>query len=359
MKKNGKFLAALLCAAMTVSSAWPVYADAQSGGDAAVQTAAVQVQPESETQQAGSDDASGEEAAQTAGADKAAQANASTDDAGQTGADAGTDGAGQTGADAGTDGAGQTDADASAAALNTLTAETAQSESETQQADGSAEAIIPDSSTSLPDGEYTDVTVTAQGGTKRAKFSCSKVTVSGGKATAHLTISSKTYTDFFLGTTSGSDAAAIDQYIQENASGADYKTAVSGKTASADIPVSLGKPMALAGRTTGMSNPHRVNYTLTISVNAAPAADTCTVSFPLQDASGNVISGTVTVSDENGNAVSPAGGAYTLTKGKTYTIKASAESYTARTLSYTASGSASYPVRLTREQASSQVQICV
>lgn len=319
MKKNGKFFAILLSAAMTAASVLPASAQEQtaSAGTQQVET----VQTEQANDETETDESTVEE---TAAAETETQTTAET--------------------------AADQNAQETTASVNAETTADGQTASETTETDQTASAVpvSVDNSTSLPDGEYTDVTVTATGGTSRTKFTCSKVTVSGGRATAHITISSKSYTDFFLGTTEG-DAQAIDAQISSSAAGSLYKTSVSGKTASADLPVSLGQPMAVAGRTTAMSKVHWINYSLTVTVNNAPSAS-CAVSFPLQDENGRTISGTVTVTDENGNAVLAAEGTYTLTQGKTYTVTAQADGYEDKTITYTATGDASVPVQLNRQQ---------
>ncbi|MCI6005962.1 MAG: hypothetical protein MRZ60_10100 [Blautia sp.] len=99
---------------------------------------------------------------------------------------------------------------------------------------GSTSAV--DNSTSLPDGVYTPDRFTWSGGSGRTSISCSKVTISGGKAYATISFSSTSFVYV---------KAAGNQYT-----GAGTFT----------IPVTLNQNNTIIGMTTKMSVPHEITY---------------------------------------------------------------------------------------------------
>lgn len=109
-----------------------------------------------------------------------------------------------------------------------------------------------DNSTSLPDGEYVPSGCT--GGSGKVKFSCPKVTVKGGKASATLVISSSKY-----------------DYVK--ASGSKYATAACSGGVCADIPVALNRDNRIVGHTTAMGG-KEIEYTICITLDESAAQQT-------------------------------------------------------------------------------------
>ena len=99
---------------------------------------------------------------------------------------------------------------------------------------GSTSAV--DNSTSLPDGVYTPDRFTWSGGSGRTSISCSKVTISGGKAYATISFSSTSF-------------------IYVKAAGNQYTGA-----GTFTIPVTLNQNNTIIGMTTKMSVPHEITY---------------------------------------------------------------------------------------------------
>ncbi|MBR0455989.1 MAG: hypothetical protein IJJ01_04915 [Firmicutes bacterium] len=145
--------------------------------------------------------------------------------------------------------------------------------SESVKAAGSGHSVYYEvnNSTSLADGEYQASGFSYSGGTKKAKFFCDKVIISGGKAKAVIRTSSTKYEHFFTGTVeqeNNGDDANTDLY--NTATGAIgkgvYKTNIADNGAFATIPVSIGTEMYLSGRTTAMEDAHWITYRITVSV---------------------------------------------------------------------------------------------
>ena len=99
---------------------------------------------------------------------------------------------------------------------------------------GSTSAV--DNSTSLPDGVYTPDRFTWSGGSGRTSISCSKVTISGGKAYATISFSSTSF-------------------VYVKAAGNKYTGA-----GTFTIPVTLNQNNTIIGMTTKMSVPHEITY---------------------------------------------------------------------------------------------------
>ena len=116
---------------------------------------------------------------------------------------------------------------------------------------GSASAV--DASTTLADGEYTPDSFSWSGGSGRlAYIRCNKITVRGGKAYATIEFSSPNYDSL-------------------KASGGVYSKQGGGNSVFV-IPVNLNANNTIVGRTTAMSQPHWITYTIYIG-KAETAAD--------------------------------------------------------------------------------------
>ena len=105
-------------------------------------------------------------------------------------------------------------------------------------------------STTLADGTYTPDSFSYSGGTGKVTISCTKINVSGGKVTATIVFSSPNYT-----------------YVKAN--GRIYYGSHSDRTSTFEIPVTLNENNRIIGMTTAMSQPHEVEYTIYIGLNAA------------------------------------------------------------------------------------------
>ena len=103
-----------------------------------------------------------------------------------------------------------------------------------------------DSSTTLADGVYTPDSFSWSGGTGKLTISCSKVTVRNGQAYATIVFSS----------------SKVDQL---KASGGLYYNNTGGN-AVFEIPVNLNANNTIVARTTAMSSPHWIEYTIYIGL---------------------------------------------------------------------------------------------
>ncbi len=109
-----------------------------------------------------------------------------------------------------------------------------------------------DNSTTLPDGEYVPTGCT--GGSSKVSFSCPKVIVKDGKATATLVISSSKY-----------------DYVK--ASGNKYETsAYSDGGVYANIPIDLSTDNRIVGHTTAMGG-KEIEYTIHITLDEASSGE--------------------------------------------------------------------------------------
>lgn len=106
-----------------------------------------------------------------------------------------------------------------------------------------------DSSTALKDGVYTPDSFSWSGGTGKLSISCSKITVRNGQAYATIIFTS----------------TKVDQL---KASGGLYYKQGSGN-AVFEIPVNLNSNNTIVARTTAMSQPHWIEYTIYIGLNSA------------------------------------------------------------------------------------------
>ena len=107
-----------------------------------------------------------------------------------------------------------------------------------------------DSSTGLKDGVYTPDKFAWSGGSGRTSISCSKVTVTGGKAYATIVFSSSNY-----------------GYVK--ASGNKYYPSYGAGTSSFTIPVNLNANNTIIGMTTAMSAAHEITYSIYVYIAGA------------------------------------------------------------------------------------------
>ena len=117
---------------------------------------------------------------------------------------------------------------------------------------GSTGAV--NNSTGLADGVYTPDSFSFSGGSGRISISCTKITVTGGKALATIVFNSSYY-----------------GYVKAN--GNKYFPTHSGNTSIFTIPVNLNANTTIIGMTTRMSAAHEITYTIYVGLNAAKNAD--------------------------------------------------------------------------------------
>ena len=117
---------------------------------------------------------------------------------------------------------------------------------------GSTSAV--NNSTGLADGVYTPDSFSFSGGSGRINVTCTKITVTGGKALATIVFSSSYYS-----------------YVKAN--GNKYFPTHSGNTSVFTIPVNLNANTTIIGMTTRMSAAHEITYTIYVGLNAAKSAD--------------------------------------------------------------------------------------
>lgn len=118
--------------------------------------------------------------------------------------------------------------------------------------DGSTSRV--DSSTSLADGSYAPDKFSVSGGTGRVRISCTKITVSGGKATATVVFDSANY-----------------GYVKAN--GRKYDARHSGGQSIFEFPIKLNANNRVIGMTTAMSTPHEIEYTMYFYIEAAEGSN--------------------------------------------------------------------------------------
>ena len=121
-------------------------------------------------------------------------------------------------------------------------------EEKTTPSDTNESSYAPavDSSTTLPDGVYTPDSFSWSGGTGKLTISCTQITVKDGQAYATIVFSS-------------------DKVDQLKANGSIYYKEGSGLSIFT-IPVNLNANNTIVGRTTAMSQPHWVEYTIYIGL---------------------------------------------------------------------------------------------
>ena len=117
---------------------------------------------------------------------------------------------------------------------------------------GSTGAV--NNSTGLADGVYTPDSFSFSGGSGRISISCTKITVTGGKALATIVFNSSYY-----------------GYVKAN--GNKYFPTHSGNTSIFTIPVNLNANTTIIGMTTRMSAAHEITYTIYVGLNAAKNTD--------------------------------------------------------------------------------------
>ena len=118
--------------------------------------------------------------------------------------------------------------------------------------DGSTGAV--DSSTALADGTYSPDSFSWSGGTGKLSISCSQITISGGKAYATLVFSSG---KIVYVKADGSQLGPVSQ---------------TDSTSTYEVPVALNANNTILACTTAMSQPHEVEYTVYVGLEAAKKA---------------------------------------------------------------------------------------
>ena len=101
----------------------------------------------------------------------------------------------------------------------------------------------------IPDGNYVPE-FKWEGGTGRVDLSCDVVHISGGNAVAEINFSSKNYTTARVGDVTCEKI--------ESESGSTFA-----------VPFVTGEQFVLSATTTGMSTPHEVDYTCTVTLDPA------------------------------------------------------------------------------------------
>lgn len=127
-----------------------------------------------------------------------------------------------------------------------------------------------DNSTTLANGVYEIAAENFifEGGTKKAKYFCTKVIVKNGKSYGEFETNSSYMTHIFLGEKKGEgglDSDNLDLFNPEtNAVGKDVYPLKDKKVI---IPVKLNTKTPFAGRTTAMSEPHWIQYWYTVKID--------------------------------------------------------------------------------------------
>ena len=166
------------------------------------------------------------------------------------------------------------------------------------------------------DGTYVPTMFTVSGGTGKVKITCPEVVLTEGAAQAQIEFSSPRY-----------EWVKADgvQYDPENADDADRGNSVFR------IPVRLDEEMKISGLTTAMSEPHEIEYTIFISLTRQeekPAADEAEEDAEGKDGAEDSTEKTLT---ENGENISPAGGADSESDGEDASAAGKQSSGTAET----------------------------
>lgn len=122
-------------------------------------------------------------------------------------------------------------------------------QSEEPAQSGTEQAPV-DNSTTLADGNYVlgEGQFSYSGGTGKVKITCGGVRVAGGKAYGIIQFSSKNYTRIKVGCI-------------------EYEMSVVDGKAQAEVPVKINGITDISGYTTAMSDPHWVDYQITISIS--------------------------------------------------------------------------------------------
>lgn len=133
-----------------------------------------------------------------------------------------------------------------------VTASAARNESENTEAEmhvSMAGDAPVDNSTTIADGSYTIEAeqFSFSGGTGKVKITCGGVRIENGRSYALIQFSSKNYTKIKAG-------------------GVEYETELSAGKAQAEIPVKINGVTDISGCTEAMSEPHWVDYQITITL---------------------------------------------------------------------------------------------
>lgn len=220
------------------------------------------------------------------------------------------------------------------------------------------------SGTDAADGEYTNIKTQKSGGLHdTTEMTISKVTVSGGKASAEITWKSKNkVTHFLLGylDNKGEDPSLYNPETGNvgNAYNNFCFTATSRQEgdfyySSAMIPIQLDSAFDLSVRyPDAMSKPYWSKYSVTIQADPGEKA-TQKVRFQATDTDGKEVKGAeVTVTGSDGKIVkADADGGYTLYRDASYHIAAAADGYNSVSRDYTVTGDASVDLKLVRKEA--------
>lgn len=140
---------------------------------------------------------------------------------------------------------------------------------------GGGVTSVVNTSTKLQDGVYAPDSFSWSGGSGRLKgISCEKITITNGQAWATIVFASSAY-----------DA------VRANAQ--EFAGTISGDTATFEIPVQLNANNVISGRTTKMSQPHWVDYSIFIGLEAAKNAQNSGSSSKTGGSSTTIVSGSV------------------------------------------------------------------
>ena len=127
-------------------------------------------------------------------------------------------------------------------------------------------------SATLADGTYTiDADHYAfEGGTGKARLTCTSVTIKDGQATGEFTASSANMSHVHIGTVSAESEELSVYDPDTDQMGADTFKIENKKVT---LPVKLNEQTAISARTTAMSQPHWINYTYKITIDPSQKPD--------------------------------------------------------------------------------------
>ena len=127
-----------------------------------------------------------------------------------------------------------------------------------------------DNTTDLKDGTYTPDDYTFEGGTGKAKLTCTKVTVKDGRATGEFKSSSANMTHVYLGEATSNNE---DKSLYDPETGKMGSNVYEIKDQTVTVPVKLNVKEPIAARSVAMSEPHWINYTYKITVKENSETD--------------------------------------------------------------------------------------
>lgn len=129
-----------------------------------------------------------------------------------------------------------------------------------------------DNSTNLKDGTYqvSSENFSFTGGTGKARLWVEEVVVSGGKATAVFHASSKSMTHVYIGTAGSSND---DPSIYDPSTGNMTVNTHPIVSQQVTLPVRVNEEIAIAARSTAMSEPHWIQYQYKITIEVTPEED--------------------------------------------------------------------------------------